>query len=199
MTRAFLAALASCTLAACSSGIDTEAVLDSLGTVATLRGNTMSDLRQQRGRGPFREYDVPPLDLLSAVEEAAGRARGRGGRRVTAIFASKGRREVVAKERAAEDANDASYDAPFLSAMLAVVHTVPGNPKRSRLEIHMTHSGPFHIGAVDWRRDLPGWIDAVLAERAADATAAKDAAKGAESAATNEPAASPPEPDSPAP
>ena len=155
-------------LPACSSSVGSDRVLETLETVATLRGGTVSALRDLRGTGPFRTYAMAPAELVEVVGEAAAFARGRGGKPVKAIFVSKRRGEVVAKERDAEDADDEGYEKPFLSAVVASVHGVPGQPDIARLEIHETHSGPFHIGAVSWTRDLPIWIDQVLARRAAE-------------------------------
>jgi len=137
-------------------------VRESAQTVLSLRFGTMSDLRERRGTGPRRRYDLPPHRLLGVVERAAYRARGKGGVPVQAVFVSEARREVVAKERDGEDAADKGYGAPFLSALLAVVHEVPGDPTRSDLEVHEIRSGPFHQGVVRWERDLPRWIDEVL-------------------------------------
>jgi hypothetical protein len=144
-------------------------VRESAETVLTLRFGTMSDLRARRGTGPRKRYDLPPDRLLEVVERAAYRARGKGGVPVQAVFVSKLRREVVAKERDGEDAADKGYGAPFLSALLAVVHEVPGEPEASDLEAHEIRSGPFHQGVVRWERDLPGWIDEVLREERAPA------------------------------
>lgn len=149
----------------CAGGLGDRAV-ESLATVATLRSGTMSELRAQRGLGPFRRYEVAPDVLLEAVAAAATHARGRGNRPVKAIFTSRRRGEVVAKERAPGDADSTGYAKPFVSAMLAVVHGIPGEPHAARLEIHETHSGPFHVGAVRWRGDMPGWIEGELARRA---------------------------------
>lgn len=154
-------------LGGCAGGISDRA-LDSAVTVATLRDGTMSALRERRGQGPFQRYDVAPDVLLDAVARAAAQARGRGNRPVKAIFTSRRRGEVVAKERSAEDADSTGYAKPFLSAMLAIVHEIPGEPQAARLEIHETSSGPFHLGAVRWRADMPGWIAAELARPRTD-------------------------------
>ncbi|MGE0192547.1 MAG: hypothetical protein AB7T63_10965 [Planctomycetota bacterium] len=171
MKRSLLPLLVAGALAlpGCSSSVGSDRVLESLETVATLRGGTISALRDLRGTGPFRTYHLPPGELVEVVGEAAAFARGRGGQPVKAIFVSKRRGEVVAKERDPEDASSTSYDEPFLSAVVVSVHGVPGQPDLARLEMHATHSGPFHLGAVNWTRDLPVWIDQVLAQRAAEA------------------------------
>ena len=162
-----------CTAPACSSslfgeGATGDAAREAVMNVATMRGGTLSALRDRRGRGPFREYDVSPEVLLRAVERAAGQARGRGGHPVKAIFVSKRRSEVVAKEREPALASSESYRGPFLSAMLAVVHESRIHPGKARLELHATHSGPFHLGAVNWQRDMPRWIEQALRQGCAD-------------------------------
>ncbi|MGW8320291.1 MAG: hypothetical protein ACWGSD_01930, partial [Thermodesulfobacteriota bacterium] len=48
------------------------------------------------------------------------------------------------------------------SAMVAMVHPVPGEPQASRLEIHAMNKGPFHRGVIDWERSMPRWIEEVL-------------------------------------
>jgi len=169
MNRAFLVLLAVSWSGSVLAGCVSEQVKETAGTVLTLQSGTVSELRAQRGTGPFRDYDVAPAVLLGVVEEAAHKARGKGGEPVRAIFVSELRGEVVAKERAADQAKDDGYAAPFRTTMLAVVHAISGQPRRSRLEIHEISRGPFHGGVVRWTQDMPGWIDAVLAERAREA------------------------------
>ncbi len=130
--------------------------------VLTLRQGTVSDLRDLRGTGPFRRYDVSPDHLLHVVETAAHEARGAGGHRVEGVWASERRLEVIAKERAPEDQARTSYDLPWRSAMVATIHRVPGEPGASLLEVHAKDRGPFDQGVVRWERDLPRWIDEVL-------------------------------------
>ena len=156
-------------LGACS-GID-ESVRDSAETVLTLRSGTMTDLRRQTGSGPYTRYDVPPDEMLDVLAEAARKARGKGGRPVSAIFVSEFRREVVAKERPPDEAGDDGYRAPFLSAMLVNVWPVTGRAGVSRVEIHAIRSGPFHKGSVAWVRDMPRWIEEVLEKRRSVAAA----------------------------
>jgi hypothetical protein len=167
MTRVALVLLLSPLLAACVS----DDVKETAETVLTLQSGTVSELRDRRGNGPFTTYDLAPEVMLGVVEAAARKARGADGEPVRAVFVSELRGEVVAKERAGEGAQDDGYTAPFRTAMLAVVHRVPGRGDQSRVEIHMIQRGPFHRGVVDWTRDMPGWIQAVLAERAAQEAA----------------------------
>jgi hypothetical protein len=148
-------------LSACAPS---RTVREAAENVVLLKQGTVSGLKELRGTGPFHEHAVSPDVLLAAVERAARRARGKGGAFVSAVTSSRRYREVVAKERGPEDAGDDSYSGEFLSAMVATVHPVPGDPSRSRLEVHATHRGPFHRGEVQWERDLPGWVEEELAE-----------------------------------
>jgi hypothetical protein len=102
--------------------------------------------------------------MLDVLSRAAAKARGLGGRPVSAIFVNAAAREVIAKERAPEDAGGTRYAPDFRSAMIAAVSFVPGRGDASRVEIHALQSGPFHGGAVQWERDMPRWIDEVLEE-----------------------------------
>lgn len=163
MIRAALVLLLAAPLLA---GCVSDDVKETAETVLTLQSGTMSELRDRRGTGPFTTYDLTPDVLLGVVEEAARMARGAGGEPVRAVFVSERRGEVVAKEREGEDAQDDGYSAPFRTAMLAVVHRVPGRADQARLEVHMIQRGPFHRGVINWTRDMPGWIQAVLSERA---------------------------------
>lgn len=140
---------------------------ESAETVLTLQSGTMSELRACRGRGPFLHYDVPPREMMEVIGDAARKARGAGGKPVRAVFVNPHRNEVIAKERTAEEASDTGYPAPFRSAMLASVYPVANNPNASRVEIHAIERGPFHSGRVNWTRDMPCWINEVLAERRA--------------------------------
>ncbi len=143
-----------------------EDVQETAVNVLTLQSGTISELKDLRGTGPFRDYALPPEELLTVVEEAARKARGEGDTPVRAIFVSERSGEVVAKERAGDDADYEGYDKPFRSAMVATVHPILGEGERSKLEIHAMHRGPFRRGHVQWERDMPRWIDEVLAARA---------------------------------
>ncbi len=132
--------------------------------VVTLQTGTTSELRDQRGTGPCRGYDVGPDEMVEVLEDAMKRADGKGEPPYVKTFASKRYREVVAKEF---EKRRATYKDTFLTAAIAIVHPVAGDPSRCRVEMHDTRRGPFHGGSVKWGRDLPGWIDAELAERAA--------------------------------
>ena len=150
-------------LAGCS-GLD-DNTRQAVENVATFQRGTITDLKAKRGAGPFEVYDVPPDEMLLILRDAAAKARGLGDMPVRAIFVSELRSEVIAKEREPEQALDDAYDGPFRSAMVATVHKVIGDPDQSKVEIHATHRGPFHRGAVEWARDMPRWIDEVIAER----------------------------------
>lgn len=160
-----LALLLTLATAPACSGIS-ETTQETIVNVLTLQRGTISELRTRRGTGPFRTYAVPPDRLLAAAHRAAGMARGEDGKPLPAIWLSEDRREVIAKERRGEDAQDDGYSKPFRSAMIAFVHPVPGAPGQSRVEVHAMHRGPFHRGTVDWERDMPRWIDAALREPA---------------------------------
>ena len=132
--------------------------------VVTLQGGTISELRDRRGSGPFTTYEVAPGGMLKVIERACRKARGLGGRPVTAVFVSERYREVIAKERAVDAKDPDSYSEVFRSAVVAMVDPVPGRPDACRVEIHAMNRGPFHRGAVKWERDLPGWIREALSE-----------------------------------
>ena len=132
--------------------------------VLTLQTGTTSELRDRRGTGPFREYEVAPDEMVEVLEGAMKRAGGRGEPPWVKVYASKHYREVVAKEF---EKHSATYKDTFRTAAIAIVHPVAGDASRSRVEMHHTRRGPFHGGSVRWQAGLPGWIDAELAERAA--------------------------------
>ena len=165
-----VANLSTATLVACgggpSGGGTGDMVGETLETVFTLQSGTVGELRDRRGSGPFREYDVDPEEMLFVVEGAVGRARGAGDTPVSAVFVSKRYREVIAKERSPSDAGDDAYAPTWRSAVVVTVHPVTGRDDRSRVEIHAANKGPFHRGTISWERDLPGWIDAEMAGRA---------------------------------
>ncbi len=145
------------------SGLDKE-TRETIVNVLTLQGGTMSELRNRRGTGPFTTFDRSPDEMVDVLERAARKARGLGDEPVRAIFVSELRREVVAKERTAEESQSDAYMPAFRSAMIAIVHPVIGNPNQSRVEIHAMNRGPFHQGAVNWQRDMPRWIEEALAD-----------------------------------
>jgi len=152
-------------------GCMNKRTIEALETTATLQTGTMSDLHARRGRGPFTTYDLPPAEMLGVLEQSARKARGLGGKPVSAIFVSENRLQVVAKERPPDEADDDGYAAAFRTAMLAIVHPVHGRKDACRVEIHSIGRGVFHPGVVAWQRDMPGWIDAVMKERRAQEAA----------------------------
>ena len=162
-TRVPIALLVALLLAACS-GMD-ESVRESAETVLTLQSGTMNELRARRGSGPYTTYPYPPDEMLAILEAAARKARNDVGEPVQAVFVYEDAREVVAKERSGKDGRDTAYDDPWRTAMYAAVLPVRGDPGSARVEIHAMQRGPFHKGVVQWQRDMPRWIDEVLAER----------------------------------
>ena len=160
-------------LGACSGMSDNTREI--IANVKSLRFGSMNQLRERRDTGPFRTYAVAPQAMLKVLERAARNARGEGGLPVRAIFVSTRRLEVVAKEREPELAEQTGYAEQFVSAMLAVVHPVEGEPGKCRVEIHAIRGGPLHRGVVHWEQDMPRWIDEVLREPPPAADAGEDA------------------------
>ena len=165
MSRVVTSLLLPLLLAACS-GVD-DSVVESAETVLTLQSGTINELRQKRGTGPYKTYPYPPDEMLTILETAARKARNDIGEPVQAVFVYELAREVVAKERSGKDGRDTAYEDPWRTAMYAAVLPARGDPKSSRVEIHAMQRGPFHKGVVQWQRDMPGWIDEVIAEREA--------------------------------
>lgn len=154
----------------CADPLAEEAVTN----VLTLQSGTMSELRARRGTGPFREYGLAPDVMAEVLGEALRKARGVGGEPLAAIWVKPHRGEVYAKERTPAMAADDSYDGPLLGGVIVFVHPVRGRSGASRIEVHEMQRGPFHRGAVRWRRDLPGWIEEALSERLAAIPAAPE-------------------------
>lgn len=142
-----------------------ESVQTSARDVLTLRNGTIHELRERRGQGPFVRYEVAPEAMLDVLAAAAGRARDLAGRPVTGIAVSKRYGHVVAKERAPDAPKDPGYSEDWRTAVVAIVHAVPGEPRASRVEIHGTRRSPLLGGANDWERALPAWIEQELAAR----------------------------------
>ena len=168
MTRVLVLLLPLFVLPACSGGassqLDSETIKEVAGEVLTFQSGTVNELRRRRGKGPFTHYDLPPDELLTVVYRAAKKARGVDGQPIRGVWKRKISMEVVAKERTAEFVESEKYDDPWRTAMLAMVHPVPGKPNESRLEIHATSKGPFHKGRIAWTHTMPCWIREVLAE-----------------------------------
>ena len=151
-------------LAACGDTGTAKQALEIAENVVTFQTGTTSELRDRRGTGPFREYDVPPDEMLEVLEAAMRRAAGDREAPWVKVYPSKRYGEVVAKEFAERKS---SYKDPFRTAAIAIVHPIRDEPARSRVEMHHVRRGPFHGGSVRWQAGLPGWIDAELAARAA--------------------------------
>lgn len=147
-----------------SGSVDSETLKEVAGNVLTLQSGTISELRAKRGKGPFLHYDLPPDELLTVVYRAAKKAKGGDGKPLRGVWKRTLSLEVVAKERSLEFVESDEYDDPWRSAMLAMVHPVPGKPNESRLEMHGASRGPFHKGTIAWTHVMPGWIDQVLRE-----------------------------------
>jgi hypothetical protein len=134
--------------------------------VLTHQTGTVSALRDRRGEGPFRTYDVPPAEMMEVVEAVVRRARDARGE-AALVHVSARRREVVAREGAGEGGGGGLGSVPsFTSAVVVMVNPVPGHLQRSRVEVHATHRGPFHRGTIAWEQDVPRWIEEELASRA---------------------------------
>jgi hypothetical protein len=155
--RLLAAALAAVALGACASDPDDE-VTKVAKEVLSLKSGTVSELKAQRGAGPFREYPLAQDDLYDLVVEVLEA-------KVAAVFPNRKAFEVVAKERTGKDKHDDWYAPDWRSAVVVYVHPVPGDDARSKLEIHATNRGPFHRGAIAWQRELPALIDAAVARR----------------------------------
>ena len=155
--RAFVAIALLVTLSACKGGVskDTEKAIEN---VVTLRSGTVSDLHEQYGTGPFRDYAVPPAEMLGIVTAVLKTF-------VPAVFENDRTMSVIAKERKGKEAWVDDYSPEWHSAVLVYVHRVVGNPNVSRVEIHATDRGPFHQGCIEWAAVLPGRIDDAVAKR----------------------------------
>lgn len=163
MSRLLLLCACGVLLAGCAN----ERVGEAAETVLTLQSGTINELRNRRGSGPYVTYPFAPDEMLGILENAARRAHNAAGEPVQAVFVYEGAREVVAKERAGVEGRSTGYPAAFRTAMYAAVLPVRGDPGSSRVEIHAMQRGPFHKGVVQWQRDMPRWIDEVIAERSA--------------------------------
>lgn len=144
---------------ACSAS-SRKNVKDVAETVLTLQTGTVSELKARRDTGPFRDYAVPPAEMMTLVE---GVLRSK----VVAVFPEPLQQVVVAKEREGKEALDDSYAPAFESAVVVFVHAVEGDAGRSRVEVHACHRGPFRRGSIDWEREVPPLLDQAVAARRA--------------------------------
>ena len=144
-----------------------ESVRDSAHDVLTLRRGTISGLRDLRGTGPFRHYDLAPEAMLEVVAAACAHARDLAGRAVSAIEVSPRYLEVVAKERPPDVPEGVGYSKDWRTAVVVIVHRIEGQPGECQVEIHGARRSPLLGGATDWERRLPGWIDEELRLRRA--------------------------------
>jgi hypothetical protein len=126
--------------------------------VLALKSGTVTEIKGQRGAGPFREYAVPQDVLFDVVVEVLYG-------KVPAVFPNRRAYEVVAKERTGKDRYDDWYAPDWVSAVVVYVHPVMGDEARSKLEIHATNRGPFHKGSIAWQSELPGLLDAAVLRR----------------------------------
>lgn len=155
--RAGTAIVVALLLAACKGGVS-EDTKKAVENVVTLRTGTVSELHALYGTGPFRDYAVPPgemVDLATAVLKTF----------VPAVFANERTLTVVAKERKGKDAWVDDYSPEWHSAVIVFVHRVVGNPDACRVEIHATNRGTFHKGSIAWEQVLPGRLDEAVAKR----------------------------------
>lgn len=167
MTRR-AALLAAVLAASCSGTTEKEGkeVKEIATNVLTLQSGDLTTLRARRGEGPFREYAVPPAEMVGVAEKALRT-------KVAAVFPNARAGEVVAKERTPDAAWDDRYAQPWRSAVVVIVHAVPEDPGRSRVEVHAMQRGPFHKGSIGWESDVPPLLDRFAAERAGAAAPAK--------------------------
>lgn len=135
-----------------------KTIRETAATVFTFQGGSMTALRERRGDGPFRTYPVPPTEMISIVG-AVMRTK------VVAVFEDAHRGEVCAKERESKLATEDTYAEAWRSAVVVFVHPVPGEATSSKLEIHATQRGPFHMGDIDWEAELPPLFAEAVAHR----------------------------------
>lgn len=153
-----MAALALLVAGCAGDSTTSTAVKDAVKDVLAGKTGTVTALKNLRGTGPFREYAVPPDDMVRVVGEAMGK-------KVVAVFENPRAREVVGKERKASQSHDDWYAPDWLSAVIVFVHPVDGDDGRSRIEIHSTNRGKAWRGTIAWEAELPALIDEAVARR----------------------------------
>jgi hypothetical protein len=150
--------LAAALLVSACSGMSDD-TKEAVENVVTLQTGAVSDLRKCRGMGPFRDYEVPPEEMLYVIE---GVLLGK----TPAVWVNLDALEVVAKERVGGLAASDEYDEDWLSAVSVMVHPVVGHPGRSRVEVHSVQKGKFKKGWIAWEREIPPLLDAAVAGHA---------------------------------
>jgi hypothetical protein len=144
-------------LAACKGGVS-EDTKKAAENVLTLRTNAVSELHERYGTGPFRDYAVPPREMLDLVTAALKTF-------VPAVFENERTFSVVAKERSGKDAWVDDYSPEWDSAVIVFVHRVTGRPDACRVEVHSTNRGVFTKGRIPWEQVLPARLDEAVAKR----------------------------------
>jgi hypothetical protein len=153
--KAFAATLvATALLGACGSLSEDER--EAVENVLRLEFGAVNNARALRGSGPFRDYPVPPEDMLLLAEGALLT-------KTPGVFVNRDAREVIAKERIGDLAAEDRYEPRWVSAVIVTVHPVPLEPARSRVEVHSVQKGVFTRGSIAWERDVPPLLDAAVA------------------------------------
>jgi hypothetical protein len=143
--------------AGCAGGVSDD-TREAIENVLTLETGAVNDARALRGQGPFRDYAVPPDEMLELAE-------GVLRTKVVAVRTNFDAREVIAKERRGELAHEDAYTGRWVSAVVVTVHPVAGLPNRSRVEVHAVSKGVFTHGRIDWEREVPPLLDAAVRRR----------------------------------
>jgi hypothetical protein len=157
--RTSLLALAAASALAVGCGSVSDDTREAIRNVLTLEMGAVADARALRGTGPFRDYEVPPDEMLDIAE-------GVLLTKTPAVAKNLDAREAIGKERPPELAGEDAYAARWVSAVVVTVHPVAGQPGRSRVEVHGVHKGVFTRGRIPWEGEVPALLDAAVARRA---------------------------------